>query len=348
VNSCHRATLSVALWQQLREGDTGVGLTPRAYVPRMSTIDDQIVRIAERRNNLITTGELERLGLSSRSIQRRVLRGQLRRLLPHVYAIVPVPDDVPRRELAVCLSSPNAVLSHSSAAAFWGIRRAPKDHVDVTVPHGAHVRGVSAVVHRSNLIPEHHVVETIDGGRVTSVARTVFDLGGALDRQGHLSVIEDVRNKGLCTDAELGEVYADLRGRGRRGSASWDRLADLTARVSRPTMSELELELQQALIEAGLPLAIQQHPVALRSGRTAYLDLAYLDCRLDIEVDHSAWHGTPSAVERDKARDNGLAVLAWERLRFTERMLERAMASCVANVREVRELRLGQGWPEAA
>jgi hypothetical protein len=40
-------------------------------------------------------------------------------------------------------------------------------------------------------------------------------------------------------------------------------------------MSELELDLQQALSDAGLPLAVQQHPVALPSGRPAYLDLGY-------------------------------------------------------------------------
>ena len=42
---------------------------------------------------------------------------------------------------------------------------------------------------------------------------------------------------------------------------------------------------QEALIAAGLPAAVQQHPVALPSGRIAYLDLAYLDCRLDVEID---------------------------------------------------------------
>jgi very-short-patch-repair endonuclease len=314
----------------------------------MSTIDDDIVRIAERRNDLITTGELERLGLSIRSIERRTERGQLRRIVPGVYATVPPPDDVPRRELAMCLFHPQAVISHHSAAAFWGIRRAPRDRVDVTVPHRVWLRGVAAVVHYSNLIPDQHVVETIDGCRVTSVARTVFDLGGVLDAQGHLSIIEDVRNKGLCTDAELGEVYADLCGRGRRGSASWGRLADLTQRMSRPTMSELELELQEALASSGLPMAVQQHPVTLPSGRAAYLDLAYLDCRLDIEVDHSHWHNTPSAVERDKARDNGLAVMSWERLRFTERMLERTMRVCIAQVRSIREFRLALGLPCAA
>jgi very-short-patch-repair endonuclease len=305
----------------------------------MSAIDDEVMRLAEARLNLITHRELVDLGLSRRSIERRAADGRLRQVLPGVYSTHGPPYDVPRRELAVCLSRIEAVISHSSAAAYWSIRRAPKDRVDVTVPYDVRLPGISAVVHYSNLLPDHHVVETVDGMRVTSVARTVFDLGGVLDTQSHLSLIEDVRNKGLCTDAELGEVYEELCGQGRRGSAAWAHVAMVTERTTRPVMSELELELQEALVAAGLPAAVQQHPVALPSGRIAYLDLAYLDCRLDIEIDHSSWHGTTSAVERDKARDNGLAILGWERLRYTERNLARAKRVCVSQIRSVRAAR---------
>jgi very-short-patch-repair endonuclease len=305
----------------------------------MSTVEEFIVRIAERRLHLVTDDEVQRLGLTSRSVRYRLNSGRLHRVLPGVLSTYAGPYDVPQRELAICLSIPDAVLSHASAAAYWGIRRAPKDRVEVTVPHRTRVLDRRAVVHYSNRMPDHHVVDLVDGGRVTSVARTAFDLGGVLDERGHLSVIEDVRNKGLCTDAELGDVYHDLCGRGRRGSAAWQRLAELTERAGRPTMSDIELEFQQALIEAGLPPAIQQHPVTLPNGRTAYLDLAYPDCRLDIEIDHSEWHSTTTSVEQDKTRDLGLALLGWERLRFTERAIERRLRVCVATVRGVLELR---------
>ncbi len=313
----------------------------------MSTVDANIVRIAERRLRLVTDDEVQRLGLSPRSLRRWVESGELHRVLPGVLATHPGPYDDQQRALAVCLSIPGAVLSHATAAAHWGIRRAPKDRVEVTVPKGTKVRNLRPVVHYSNLMPDHHVVDLIDGGRVTSVARTVFDLGGLLDWAGHISVIEDVRNKRLCTDAELGEVYHDLCGKGRRGSAAWQRLADLVERMVRPTMSELELTLQEALVAAGLPPAMQQHPVILPNGRTVHLDLAYPDQLIDIEVDHSEWHATTTAVEQDKSRDLGLAVLGWERLRFTERMVERRLPVCVAMVTTVRDLRTGHRPPAA-
>ena len=305
----------------------------------MSTVDPEIVRIAGRRLHLVTDDEIQRLGLSERAIRERIDARRLHRVATGVLSTHPGPYDVSQRELAICLSVPDAALSHASAAAYWRIRRAPKDRVEITVPKGLRVSDRRAVVHYSSHLPGHHVVELLDGLRVTSVARTVFDLGGVLDEQGHLSIIEDVRNKRLCTDAELGEIYGDLCGRGRRGSAAWARVSALVERVGRPAMSELELTLQNGLIAAGLPPAVQQHPVELPNGRLAFLDLAYLGPRLDIEIDHTTWHSTVSAVEHDKARDLGLAVLGWERLRFTDQDVERRLPMCVATVRAVRDLR---------
>ena len=314
----------------------------------MSTVDPNIVRIAERRLHLATDDEIQRLGLSDRTIRRHLEDQQLHRVLPGVVSTEAGPYTVGQWELALCLSIPEAVLSHESAATFWRLRRAPKDRVEITVPHGLKVRKRTAVVHRSNCMPDHHVVELIDGARVTSVSRTVFDLGGVLDEPSHMSVIEDVRNRLLCTDDELGEVYADLSGRGRRGSAAWERLVDITERPVRPTMSEQELVLSDALVAHGMPRPVQQHPVMLPTGRVANLDLAYLDERLDIEIDHSHWHATVSAVERDKHRDLGLAVLGWERLRFTELDVERRLRSCVATVARVLALRRRRPTPPAA
>ena len=158
---------------------------------------------------------------------------------------------------------PGAVLSHASAAALLG------DPPGAEGPGRGHraprARGSATcepVVHYSNRMPDHHVVELVDGGRVTSVARTVFDLGGVLDEQGHLSVdrgrpqqgsVHRCRaRRGVRTTCAAGVDEARRRGSGSPTS---------TERAGRPTMSELELELQEALVAAGLPPAVQQHPV---------------------------------------------------------------------------------------
>ena len=55
-----------------------------------------------------------------------------------------------------------------------------------------------------------------------------------------------------------------------------------------------------------------------------------------------------SAVEKDKARDLGLALLGWERLRFTERAIDGRLRVCVAMVRAVLDLRRAMTYPPAA
>lgn len=305
----------------------------------MGMIDHHIMRIAERRQNLITTGELERLGLTDEQRRRQVRTGKLTVLQRGVYSPQSDPFTVDQRLLALCLSIPEAVVSHASAAEFWQLRRSPRGRLEITVPHGRSAPRRGVLVHRSNKVPDHHVVELVTGLRVTSPARTVFDMGGVLDTQAHMSLMEDARDKRLCTDDELGEVYEDLSGRGRRGSAAWAELAHLLERNGRPTMSEYELRLQDALVAGGLPPAVQQHPVELPNGRMAYLDLAYLDQRIDIEVDHSWWHSGFAPVLNDKARTLGLAVLQWERLPFTEFDIDTALRMCVEIVRSVYSVR---------
>ena len=80
----------------------------------------------------------------------------------------------------------------------------------------------------------------------------------------------------------------------------------------------------------------------LPNGRTVHLDLAYPSQRVDIEVDHNEWHATPTAVAQDKQRDLGLAILGWERLRFTDHAVRRNLRVCVADVRAVLDLRLAR------
>lgn len=300
--------------------------------------DREIVRIAERRSHVVTNDDLQRLGLNERARERAANDGILHRVVPGAYSVAPLADPVAQLQMVLCLTHPELVLSHASAAAFWNLRRARKDIVEVTVPQRSRIRGIPAVVHRSNNMPDDHIVVSVDGLRVTSAARTVFDLGGFLDASAHRSIIDDVRNRNLCTDDELGDVYRTLATKGRRGSAAWSRLEEITQRVGRPTMSDLELAFQDALVATGLPPAHQQYPMTLPNGQPIHVDLAYPSRRLALEVDHTAWHNTASAVERDKVRDLELGMVDWLCVRFTERMLAN-LPMCAHKVRVIYEVR---------
>jgi very-short-patch-repair endonuclease len=178
-------------------------------------------------------------------------------------------------------------------------------------------------------------VRLLDGLRITTPARTLFDLGGVLDLEAHLSAVDDAYQRGLTTPTELREVFDELAGRGRRGSAALrDALAEIPPQ-SRPTMSGYELKLARALLAAGLPDPVRQHPVRLLDGSRVHLDLAYPDRRVAIEVDHSHWHAGLAATARDKARDVQLARVSWATLRFTDDDVDHRLAAAVGSIRDV-------------
>jgi len=74
---------------------------------------------------------------------------------------------------AVLASGPDAVLSHYSAAALWGLRPTSRTTIDVTVPHAT--RSSRLIRRHVSHVPsdERRVEERIP---VTSVPRTILDL----------------------------------------------------------------------------------------------------------------------------------------------------------------------------
>jgi hypothetical protein len=71
-----------------------------------------------------------------------------------------------------------------------------------------------------------------------------------------------------------------------------------------------ESTLEQALLAVGLPV-VRQHPIALSDGTVVH-PLALLESQLALEVDHPEWHADAVSCQRDKSRDNALALVDWD------------------------------------
>lgn len=116
-------------------------------------------------------------------------------------------------------------------------------------------------------------------------------------------------------------------GRGRRGIAA---LRELLAERDDPalTRSYLEDRLLQLCREASLP------PPAVNVRVASFeVDFAWSEQRLIVETDGRAAHTTASAFERDRLRDQRLAVGGWRVVRFTYRQLARDPAAVGATLR---------------
>jgi very-short-patch-repair endonuclease len=76
----------------------------------------------------------------------------------------------------------------------------------------------------------------------------------------------------------------------------------------------MESRIRMAIVLAGLPLPVSQHPVAV-AGRTFLLDLAYPEALLGIEY-NGAEHLRPDRALRDLEREQLLVAAGWRILRF--------------------------------
>jgi very-short-patch-repair endonuclease len=218
---------------------------------------------------------------------------------------------------AVLASGPDAVLSHWSAAALWGIRPNGRTLIDVTVAHRS----------RSSKLIRRHVSEvpaderaTEKGIPVTSAARTIFDLAASEDLdavEGMLREMEFLRRWGPLSLPDLVERYPGKRG-SRKVRAALDRLREEPEGRKR---SKLEERFAPFLRRHHLPQPRFNDWIFL-GGKRYQVDCHWPGTRQIVELDGWEGHGTRSAFRDDRGRDRKLRVAGYSVTRLTWNQLD--------------------------
>jgi hypothetical protein len=107
------------------------------------------------------------------------------------------------------------------------------------------------------------------------------------------------------------QLIAELVTPGGRGAARVSRVVEL---ADRRAESPMETRIRLAIVCAGLPPPVPQHPVVL-AGREFALDLAYPEVKLAIEY-NGADHLRPDRALRDLEREQLLVAAGWRVVRF--------------------------------
>lgn len=218
---------------------------------------------------------------------------------------------------------PEAVVSHRSAAAVWGLRPTGQTRIDVTGPgYGRRSRPKIRVHGTTKLHPED--VATVDGIPVTSIARTLLDLSSTLTTDRLLRVIEHAVQLGLFDLNALDRAIA--RAPRRSGIKA---LRSVVAAYREPprTRSELEREFFDLIRASGLPQP-------LVNAKLAGLEVDFLwPSGLVVELDGRGYHTSPRAFEVDRIRDAKLQRAGCRVLRITYRRLREDPAGVLADVR---------------
>ncbi len=249
--------------------------------------------------------------MTSDAIHHRTTNGRLHRVWSGVYVVGSPLLTRPGFWMAAVLScGADAVLSHLSGAALWGIREQPGARsgapVDVTVPSQARRRRPGIRLHRRDLPAEDRTRRY--GIAVTSPARTLIDLATLL-RPRQLEVAANQADKlGLVDPERLREVVAQRAG--VPGVAALRSLLD--RRTFRLTDSELERRFLHLVRRAGLPV-----PETGRVVNGFKTDFWWPELGLVVETDGLRYHRTPGKQARDRERDQAHIAAGLTPLRFT-------------------------------
>jgi very-short-patch-repair endonuclease len=264
-----------------------------------------IDRTVRRQAGVIALGQAVRLGLSARTVRRRVRSGAWQELLPQVYLVSGHrrTDEVRVRATWLWAGGEPAAVTGPAAAYWHGMLDTAPAFVELTVPRATHripPRGV--VVRRRDLhgadIVEHRDLWVAD--RAFAALETAIALpdGSAfLDRA-------------LQRYVPFPALYrAYTRNLGRRG---WTKAGRIIAAAADRADSVAERILKRLLREAGITGWVVGH----RFG-PHLIDLAFPTQRVAIEVDGWAWHADVDRFRADRRKGNALTHAGWTLLRFT-------------------------------
>jgi very-short-patch-repair endonuclease len=273
--------------------------------------------------------------ISPTTVRSWVASGRLVRLGCGLY-VTPAAAGDWRLRVRAAVRQQQAVVSHGTALALWGLVQ-PPSRMHLSVEPGRSGRGTDGVVlHRTAGLDWH--VRRVDGIPVTSVERSLVDAWGSpADIERHVvraAVIDAVRRR-MCRVSALRDELA-LRPRlpGRRA------LGELVELLADGCRSELEIwGCLHVLRAPGMPPFVQQREIVV-AGRRHFLDAAYDEVLLAVEMDGAAWHGSQEQREADLRRDALVATIGWQTLRFSFRRMTKAREACRREIRATYDARL--------
>jgi Transcriptional regulator, AbiEi antitoxin/Protein of unknown function (DUF559) len=290
-------------------------------------------RLAEMQGGAVTREQARRCGCPEPEIRRLIRAGDwviVRRGVLAAAVVVEEPRRLRVAEAAAAWLSlgRRPVLSHTSAALLHRLVLPDDPVVQLTAdPRTLRSRrGDGFLLHAATLAP-HHTAE-VDGLPVTSVARTVVDLGRRLPFQQAVVLADDALHRRLVEREELERVLRDC--------AVWPRVrraALVVAASDELAESPLETLCRLLFARHGLPPPDRQTLIIdPRDGWHARVDFCWPSHRTVVEADGRLKYSTPADLWDEKLRQERIEEVGYAVLRVTWAQVTREPAATVARV----------------
>jgi hypothetical protein len=259
----------------------------------MTDLGDRERRSAD---GVIRPGAIDDLG-ERRSVYRRAAEGRLTRLAPGVF--VPTqeleqlsPEALHGRRIEAVWprARDDEVLSHRSAAAWWGLPiYGPRPERPETVLSALARRSSSATFQRHST-SRPLTVELVRGIPVTSLARTVVDVAASSSFESGVVVADAawrLSNERAAADprVELDAEAIEHELRALEGGRGADRARQVIAFANGKAQLPGESVSRCSMLRIGCPIPELQHRIVGQSGLVYFLDFWWPGQRIAAEFD---------------------------------------------------------------
>ena len=274
-------------------------------------LDLAVARLAAAQHGVFDVVALDRLGCTRDQRSTRLQRGIWITLFDGVYRIGGAPATWRADLFAACLAGgTDAVASHRSAAALWGVDGGRRDLREILCHRWRRTFEPGLIVHETKVLDPRDLT-AVDAIPVTTVERTLLDLGAVVAPAVVERAVEAALRRELTSLPDLRATVRRLGRRGRNGVGVLRRIIDERDPDRRLTESAMEMRLLQALRAHGLPEPVTQFEILDRGRFVARVDAAYPDQRIALEHESVDWHTGKAALLRDSARRNAVVAAGW-------------------------------------
>ncbi|MFP4512272.1 MAG: hypothetical protein ACLFRV_04910 [Acidimicrobiales bacterium] len=311
----------------------------------MSTIERAITALALDQHGVVAHHQIKALGGTADLVRRRMDAGHWHRASFGVYRIGAAPRTLHQRFMVAVLSvGPDALLSHRAAAHMLSIATKGAVPIEVSVPRGGRNRSRRGMLVHAARDFDKAGATMIHGIPVTSLARTLLDLGG-VDPGAVRPALWEARRR---HDLEWDELLATLVDHGRPGRDGIGPLRRLVAahygEVARDSGTEDHAFM--LMRDSGrLPEPKAQVKVRCADGVVVTVDFGWPHLRCYLEIFGGPHFASEDLIQLDLHRRNQIELAGNALLIQSGRMLEQRPDQFVTDVAQMLRSR---GWDGAA